>query len=548
MAGGGLLSSLFERRNLSTAEPWLVELLGRGSQTAAGVWVTPDSALRNTAVFSAVTQIAGDIGSIPCILYRRLAGGGKERALDHPLYSILHDAPNDEQTSMEWREMLMGHLLLRGNAYCEIFYNRDGSIAQLIPRHPDRIRPYRRVTADQVTSLWYEYRPVTGPIRQIAPGEMMHLRGLSSDGLIGLSPIALMREAVGLGMAAEEFEARFFSNDATPGVVLKHPAVLKEEAAKRLKQNWQEMHSGLPNTGKVAVLEEGMSIEKIGMTNRDAEFLALRKYQVSDIARIFHIPPHKIGDLERSTNNNIEQQAREYVFGCLLPWAVRWEQVIWRDLLSLKARPQYFVEFLFDALLRADTATRFEAYNKAVGGPWMKGNEARALENLNPVPGLDDVLKPLNMIDASKPPPPKPPKQLAPPDPADKPEDGEDDDEEMNRLRAAHRMLLLERNQRHVRKEIARLRHLAGKHQGKDLADQIEAFYRGADIPHAKDSLRAIRETLAAGAGLEPLLARWESERAEQLTQGEMQQWEPSESITPKPPTGAGTVRPPKPT
>lgn len=527
MASGGFLSSLFERRNLSTAEPWLVELLGRGSQTAAGVWVTPDSALRNTAVFSAVTQIAGDIGSLPFILYRRLAGGGKERALDHPLYSILHDQPNDEQTSMEWREMLMGHLLLRGNAYCEIFYNRDGSISQLVPRHPDRIRPYRIVKKDGSTEIWYEYRPVTAPIRQIAPGEMLHLRGLSSDGLVGLSPIALMREAVGLGMAAEEFEARFFSNDATPGVVLKHPAVLKEDAAKRLKQNWQEMHSGLPNVGKVAVLEEGMSVEKLGMTNRDAEFLALRKYQVTDIARIFHIPPHKIADLDRSTNNNIEQQAREYVFGCLLPWGVRWEQVIWRDLLSAKARGVYFVEFLYDALLRGDTATRFQAYQQAVGRPWMAANEARALENLNPKSGLDDVLQPLNMTDSAAA-PARTAKQLPAPDPADNPDTGEDDEEpeEMNRLRAAHRAVLLERNQRLVRKEIARLRFLAGKHQGKDLADQIEAFYRVGEFPHAKDSLRAIREALA-GAGIEALLAQWESERADQLTKGEMQPWEP---------------------
>jgi HK97 family phage portal protein len=522
-----LLGRLFERRNLADAQPWLVELLGRGSQTAAGVWVTPDSALRNTAVFSAVTQIAGDIASLPLILYRRLPGGGKERAFDHPLYPILHDLPNDEQTSMEWREMLQAHLLLRGNAYCETMWNRDGSVSQLIPRHPDRVRPYRRVSQDGVTAIWYEYRPITGPIRQIAPGEMLHLRGLSSDGLVGLSPIALMREAVGLGMAAEEFESRFFSNDATPGVVLKHPAVLKEEAAKRLKQNWQEMHSGLPNVGKVAVLEEGMSVEKLGMTNRDAEFLSLRKYQVEDVARIFRIPQHKIGALERSTNNNIEQQAREYVFGCLLPWAVRWEQVIARDLLSAKARNVYFVEFLFDAMLRADTATRFNAYTQAVGGPWMAANEARVLENLNPDPNLDEVLRPLNMIIAGQEPPVA---KTAPkaPEPEEQPGDGElKADEELKRIRGALRAHVLERNQRWVRKKVARMRFLLAKYQGKELVDEIEKFFRESGIPHAKDALREIRAALPGGApALNALIGRWEESRADELTKGEMQAWE----------------------
>jgi HK97 family phage portal protein len=514
-----------QRTSLANGDPWLVQLLGRGTQTSAGVWVTPESALRVTAVLSAVQVIAQSVAQLPLVLYRRTAAG-KSRAPENPLYSTLHDAPNRWQTSFEWREMMTSHVLLRGNAYSEIFQRGDGSIGQLVPLNPDRIRPFRRDDG----SIWYEFTPISGPRRLIAADEMMHLRGLSNDGVTGLSPIALAREAIGLGMAAEEYESRFFSNDATPAVVLKTPKALTVEAAKRLKQSWQEAQSGLPNAHKAAVLEEGLDVATLGVTNRDAEFLALRKYQVAEIARIFRVPLHMLAELDRATFSNIEQQSLEFVIYSLMPWLRRWEGVIARDLMSAKMRAGYFAEFLVDGLLRGDVAARGAFYVQMIQNGVLSPNEVREMENRNPRDGGDTYLEPMNMVPQGAAPAPR--KTPA----AELPAGGESDDPaaRIAALCGELRKAVHARVSRLVRKEVTAVRRMAKKYPPdtalRALEAEIETFYsefEGA-ADHVRESRRELRSALISTdpAALELLLAAWERERADLITAKEMVRWE----------------------
>ena len=508
-----------QRTSLGNGDPWLVQLLGRGTQTSAGTWVTPESALRLSVVFRAVTIIATGVAMLPLVLYRRLDEGGKKRATDFPLYSTLHDAPNKWQTSFEWREMMTGHLLLRGNAYSEIFYRGDGSIAQLVPLNPDRTRAFKAADG----RVWYEFKPIIGKLRIIAAEEMFHLRGFSSDGLTGLSPIALQREAVGLAMAAEEFQARFFSNDATPPIALTHPKTLTDQAARRLKQAWQEAQAGLPNAHKVAVLEEGLDVKTIGITNRDAQFLELRKFQTSEIARMFGVPLHMLADLDRATFSNIEQQSLEFVIYCLMPHLRRWESAISRDLLSAKSRSTLFAEFLVDALLRGDMVSRWTAYSQALDRGVLCPNEVREKENLNPRPGGDAYHIAANIVGTTLTEP------QPPPTPPAKPDDDPEDEEDRARMRTTLRRLVRANADRLVRKEVTALSRLAAKHPPlHNLALSIERFYgeqfAEADEDHIRESRRQLRDAIATGdpTKVDELLARWGRTRVEEITTSQM--------------------------
>jgi len=354
--------------------------------------------MRASAVYACVKVLAETIASLPLIVYRRLPNGGKERALEHPQYRLLHDQPNGWQTSFEWREMTQGHVTLRGMAYSEIIPGPRGAVEELIPLHPDRVEPKRLENG----SLIYIHRPENGKERRLTQEEVFVLRGLSSDGIKGLSPIEHARESIGLSLATEGYGARFFQNDARPGGVLESPNKLDESAYKNLKTSWAEAYSGVANSHKPAILEQGLTWKQMGMTSEDAQFLETRKFQLSEIARIFRVPPHMIGDLERSTNNNIEHQSIEFVVHTIRPWLVRWEQAITRDLLI--GAGEYFAEFLVDGLLRGDFKTRSEGYASAVTTGWMTPNEVREKENLNPIEGGDELMKPLNMAPGGEPP------------------------------------------------------------------------------------------------------------------------------------------------
>jgi len=426
--------------------------------TASGARVTPDTALQLTAVFACVRVLSETIASLPLFIYRWRSDGGKERAPYNPLYEVLHSRPNQWQTSFEFREMMQGHLELRGNAYARIVSGPRGAVDQLIPLHPDRVTP-RRILGTQ--RILYKVNWEGGTTSELTQEEMFHLRGFSLDGVTGLSPVALEREAIGVGLSAQEYAGRFFANDATPSGLLKHPAHFdSEEAEKRFLKSWQAAHSG-SNRHKTAMLEDGITYEAIGLTNRDSQFLESRKYQAEDIARIFRVPPHKIGILDRATNNNIEHQGIEFVTDSIVPRARRWEQRINADLIL--APETYFAEFLVDGLLRGDIASRYAAYATARQNGWLNANEIRKLENMNPYEGGDTYWAPVNMVPAEqlgKVPPSTPP-------PAAK------------ATTAQVEMIVEAAAERVIRKEVGGLRKIVERADGNQEAAkaEIEKFY-----------------------------------------------------------------------
>lgn len=363
---------------------WRKFLTGDGAVTKSGVRVSEEAASACSAVFSCVRVASEDIAKLPLILHRRLPGGGKERATDHPLYTILHDRPNSWQTSFEFRQLMQVHMELWGNAYA--FINRvRGEVRELIPIHPDR------VTVKQRGDWELEY-DVRGD-RTRGAQEILHLPGLTMDGPEGLALRRIAREAIGLALATEQHGAQLFASGALFRGVMQHPGVLKSaDAAKRMRESFDEARK---NHGTV-LLEDGVTYNSMSMTAEDSQFLETRKFQVSEIARYFRMPPHKIADLERATFSNIEHQALEYVTDSLMPRQVRWEQRIGLQLLSERERGEYFAEFLTDALLRGDTKTRYEAHQIALLNGIKNRNEVRVQENMNPVRGGDEYRVPLN--------------------------------------------------------------------------------------------------------------------------------------------------------
>ena len=363
-------------------------------RTGSGVRVSPENALRLAAVYACVRILSETMASLPFVMYRTRPDGGKDRVKDHWLYTLLAKRPNPYQNAFEWREMLQGHLVLRGNAYNRIASNARGEITQLHPIHPDRIRIEILPSGD------YRYR-VTDRLGQesvLPRGEIWHLRGLSSDGLLGLSPIDLARESLGMALAAQDYGARFFANDAKPsGGWIEFPGSFKDSEAKKVfRESYQNAQSGA-NRGKVRVLENGMKFHEVGVTNKDAQFLELRKFQITDIARLFRVPPHMIADLDRATFSNIEQQSLEFVMHTMTPWAERWEASIESDLLL--DGEELEIEFDFANLMRGDAASRSTYYQSGIQNGWLTRNEARIAENLNPLTGLDEPLRQLNMVE-----------------------------------------------------------------------------------------------------------------------------------------------------
>jgi len=367
-----------------------------GAKSISGMRVSSDAALRLAAVYACVRILSETMASLPVVVYRMRPDGGKDRIKDHWLYHRLARTPNRYQNPFEWREMLQGHLTLRGNAYCQILANRDGEIKELLPIHPDRVK------LEMLSNGDYRYRisQTSGTDIVLPRGEVWHLRGLSSDGLMGMSPIELARESLGIALAAQDYGARFFANDAKPtGGWIEFPGNFKDAEAKRVfRESYQQAQSG-SNRGKVLVLENGMKFHEVGVTNKDAQFLELRKFQITDIARLFRVPPHMIADLDRATFSNIEQQSLEFVMHTMTPWAERWEAAIERDLIF--ENEDLEVEFDFANLMRGDAASRSAYYQSGIQNGWLTRNEARAAENLNPIAGLEQPLRPLNMVEES---------------------------------------------------------------------------------------------------------------------------------------------------
>ena len=358
--------------------------------TTSGKAVTERSAMQMTAVYSCVRILAEAVAGLPLHLYRYKEDGGKEKALDHPLYLLLHDEPNPEMSSFVFRETLMTHLLLWGNAYAQIIRIGKGEVFALYALMPNRMV----VDRDIHGQLYYQYTRSTeeaptmkGVTVNLPPSDVLHIPGLGFDGLVGYSPIAMAKNAIGMAIACEEYGAKFFANGAAPGGVLEHPGTIKDP--QRVRESWQSTFGGSGNSNKIAVLEEGMKYTPIGISPEQAQFLETRKFQINEIARIFRVPPHMVGDLEKSSFSNIEQQSLEFVKYTLEPWLVRWEQSIQRTLFSPEEKKRYFAKFNVEGLLRGDYASRMSGYATARQNGWMSANDIRELENLDRIPTED---------------------------------------------------------------------------------------------------------------------------------------------------------------
>lgn len=383
----GFFSSLFRSRDAPqnrTAGSGYTFYFGGST---SGKAVTERSAMQMTAVYSCVRILAEAVAGLPLNLYRYTEDGGKEKAIDHPLYLLLHDEPNPEMSSFVFRETLMTHLLLWGNAYAQVIRNGKGEVIALYPLMPNKMS----VDRDSQGQLYYTYQRGTDEaIRDknqtviLRPSDVLHIPSLGFDGLVGYSPIAMAKNAIGMAIACEEYGAKFFANGAAPGGVLEHPGTIKDP--QRVRESWQSTFGGSGNANKIAVLEEGMKYTPIGISPEQAQFLETRKFQINEIARIFRVPPHMVGDLEKSSFSNIEQQSLEFVKYTLEPWVTRWEQAIQRSLLSTAEKSRYFVKFNLEGLLRGDYQSRMNGYATARQNGWMSANDIRELENLDRIP------------------------------------------------------------------------------------------------------------------------------------------------------------------
>ena len=383
----GIFSGIFKSRDAPTnrtAGSAYSFFLG---QSAAGKRVNERSAMQTSAVYACVRVISESVASLPLHLYRYNKDGGKEKAIDHPLYHLLHDEPNPEMTAYSFFEVALTHLLLWGNSYSQIIRNGKGEVIGLYPLMPDRMT----VDRDEKGHLYYEYMVSSddaptnkGSTVRLKPEDVLHVPGLSFDGLVGYSPIAMAKNAIGLGIAAEEYGSKFYANGAAPSGVLEHPGTLKDPS--KVRESWTQTFGGSANSNKVAVLEEGMKYTPISINPSEAQFLETRKFQIEEIARLYRVPLHMIGDLDHATFSNVEHLSLDFVKYSLDPWIVRWEQGLMKALLSDSEKGQYFIKFNVDGLLRGDYASRMQGYATARQNGWMSANDIREMEDMNMIP------------------------------------------------------------------------------------------------------------------------------------------------------------------
>ena len=365
--------------------------------SGSGKSVTVQSAIQLSTVYACVRVISETIASLPLGIYETV-NDGNEKATDHPLYRLLHNEPNSEMTSFVFREVMLAHLLLYGNSYSQIIRSGKNQVIGLYPLLPDHMD----VDRDSKGNLTYTYTTSDGKTVSIKPRDVLHIPGLGFDGVMGYSPIALEKNAIGLGIASEEYGSKFFSNGARPSGILTHPNTVKNPKA--LRESWNSAYGGSSNSNRVAILEEGMKFEPIAIPNNEAQFLETRKFQVDEICRIFRVPPHLVGNLEHATFSNIEHQSIDFAVHTIRPWLVRIEQAMNRALLSDQEKGRFFVQFNIDGLMRGDYKSRMEGYAIGRQNGWLSANDIRALENQNPIPadqGGDAYLVNGNMISIS---------------------------------------------------------------------------------------------------------------------------------------------------
>jgi HK97 family phage portal protein len=365
------------------------------NRNPSGVKVDAETALRSTVVLACIRVLSTSVAGLPFHLYRRLPGGGKEIAREHPLYRLLHTQPNSWQTSFEWREQMMLHLLSHGFALDEKVYT-GGAISEIVPLHPSRVKTEQL----ENNRLRYTYREASGSSTVYTQDAVMSVRGMSDDGVNGMSTIELARDAIGLARACEIHGATFFGNGARPGVILSTDQMLSPEAAENTRNQWERAHRGADRSHRTAVLQGGLKVNELGGNNQESQFLEARRFQVEEVCRLFGVPPHLVGDLTRSSFSNIEQQSLDFLTNGLMPYLRRIESSIARDL--LEGDDEYFAEFDTRGVLRADAAGRGSYYNTLWNLGVLSVNEIRSLENLNPVESGDVRFVQLNMTTLDK--------------------------------------------------------------------------------------------------------------------------------------------------
>lgn len=430
-----LLDRSIESNRSNTANPaqWFINWVGGGTESASGVKVNAQSALSYTPFWAAVRIITGTIAELPFIVYSRLPGGGKDREQKHPVYSLLHDRPNGYMDALTFIETRQAHVLTYGNGYAEIQRDGAGRPVALWPLLPDRTA---RKIKDGVP--YYEVQLPAGGTVNLPDYNVLHIKGLGFDGYTGYNVVAYHKDAIGYGIAVKEYGARFFSGDGSPGGVLEHPKALTDPAKKHLEESWSAGHTGLKQAHRMAILEEGMTWKQQAVDPKQAQALEVQKFTVDDCSRIFNIPPHMLGSMDRATFNNIEELNLKFLTMTMLYWIRKWEQECNYKLFMPAERGRLFTEILYDALLRGNTTARYAAYNIGRLGGWLNVDEIREKENMNPLPdGKGQIyLEPLNM---------KPAGTVDPP--ADS--GGDDDDD----VRATHRAAIASQWSRAIKKQ-----------------------------------------------------------------------------------------------
>lgn len=475
------LVAFFQPQAQSPIDDFWYQPIGHAIASMAGPYITPETALNISTVWACCKAIADDVAGLPLQVFERQEPRGKRIAREHPMYELLHTAPNSYQSSFQFRRLMTLHMLLTGNGYA-LMEDRMGFADALWPLDPRRMKKVEQMSTGD---LRYTYQGEDGREIVYPQDRIFHLRGLSMDGMTGMSVVAQARNSMGLAQAAESFGSQLFSNGVRASGVLQHPGSLGPQALENLRQSFQEQKAGLQNAHKPMILEEGMSWQQISMSAEDAQFLETRGFQVEEIARWFGVPLMRIGHTEKATSwgTGIEQFELGYVKHTLQPVLVEWEQAILRDLILDRGR--FFAEFNLDGLLRGDVESRNRAYQISVTNGWMSRNEVREKENLNPVEGLDTFLAPQNMAIVDENGDIQPINQASEPDfgPSEGDNDPSDDDEpeQMDaRFATRARQLAYEAAARVVRREEAKIGQIARRTEGDSEAwkAQIAEFWQ----------------------------------------------------------------------
>lgn len=386
------------RSSLAMPEKWLVNWVGGGVESHSGVLVTEDTAMNYSALYCGTNILAGSLMQLPLHLMQKMKGDDRRKATEHPVYPFVHSRVNKKMTSPRFRQTGQGHLVIWGNLYARIDWGGNGYPRGLYLLRPDRMRV--QVKDGKVI---YEYRPKTGVPQVIHEDNLLHIPGFGYDGIMGYSLITLARESIGLGLAEQEYGARFYGSGTHPSVIFKHPKTLKKETKEDLRKDLAKKHSGLGKSHKALLLEEGITVENISINPRDAQFLESRKFSLLEMARWLNLPPHMLKDMDRAKFSNIEHNSIEFMVHTMGPWLKLWETELSRVLLREDERQAgYYIEFNIDGFLRGDQKARYEAYAIGRQWGWLTPNMILKKENEAPMgPEGDIALIPANMIPAS---------------------------------------------------------------------------------------------------------------------------------------------------